>query len=93
MDSELNSLIHHPLRLRIVSYLSRVGQSDYGRLLELLQIDSPELSRQLKTLSKAGLVHLFKRSPNGKTQSASLSVSGEREFKRYKKALRQVILG
>ncbi|WP_396121708.1 transcriptional regulator [Corynebacterium sp. p3-SID1241] len=91
--NELSSLIHSPIRLQIMAYLSRVEQSEYERLREVLDIDAPSLSRQLKVLADAGFVNLFKKSPRGKTQAVALSVLGEKKFREYKKALDHIVQG
>lgn len=51
-----NPVIHAPVRLRLCATLDALGEVEFGRMLELLEISKSALSKNVATLAEAGYV-------------------------------------
>ncbi len=85
--SDLDPLIHAPIRLRITSALAALEPGDalsFSRLGELLGTTSGNLITHLRKLDDADYVHTTKR---GSTTYYSLTELGSQAYARYKATL------
>ncbi len=51
-----DAIIHAPVRLRLCATLEALGEVEFGRMLELLDISKSALSKNVATLTEAGYV-------------------------------------
>ncbi|MFI8943130.1 transcriptional regulator [Streptomyces syringium] len=89
----LTTLMHSPVRLAVLGTLRRVHNASFADLREALDLDSPELSRQLRILEDAGVVELAKLRDGGRRvrTHVRLSDKGRDQFEGYLKHLRSVV--
>ncbi|MBT0565889.1 transcriptional regulator [Williamsia sp. CHRR-6] len=88
---DLDAALHSPPRLKIMSYLFAVAQSDFAVVAQTVGLSAPELSKHLKVLRERGLVRSSVRSGRGAPVTVFLTKQGEREFRAYRKALSQIV--
>jgi DNA-binding MarR family transcriptional regulator len=72
--SELDRLIHEPARLRILTILSGVDESDFNFLLNTLGLTKGNLSSHMDRLEKAGYVEV-KKSFNGRIPHTDFTIT------------------
>lgn len=92
VPQQLDPVIHPPKRLSIMATLRRMGAADFRFLQQQLEISESDLSKQLRTLAKAGYVRVTKRGrgPNSSTWFR-LTAAGRRAFDAHTAALRTLI--
>lgn len=93
-----HDLIHAPVRLRICGLLRPAEELEFAVLREALQLRDANLSKNLKALSEAGLVHLRKelsprRNDSRRLTFASLTPAGRLAFAAHLAALRAIATG
>ncbi len=74
--SELDRTIHEPARLRILTILSGVDESDFNFLLNTLGLTKGNLSSHMDKLEKAGYVDV-KKSFNGRIPHTEFSITAQ----------------
>ncbi|WNF29086.1 transcriptional regulator [Streptomyces sp. C11-1] len=89
----LTTLMHSPVRLAVLGTLRRVHNASFADLCEALDLDSPELSRQLRVLEEAGVVELAKLRGEGRRVRTfvRLSDEGRERFEEYLAHLRALV--
>lgn len=90
----LPTVIHHPLRLAVLSSLRHVEAADFVSLRDAFATTSAEMSRQLGILESAGLVEVLKsRKDRQVVTQARLSDHGRTAFATYLEELRRISEG
>ena len=86
--SDIDRVIHEPVRLRIMSVLTGVDRADFTFMLTTLGLSKGNLSSHIEKLENAGYVRV-KKSFSGKTTLTeySLTKNGKQALERYWNAL------
>lgn len=92
--SEMDALIHSPKRLRLMAILSTFDHVTFALLRDRLELDAPDLSKQIRALKDAGYVRTHKtgRGPGSETWVA-MTRTGMKAYRRHVAALREVLDG
>ena len=92
--SELDPVIHAPKRLRIMAILSTFEHATFALLLERLELNAPDLSKQLKALQEAGYVKTSKtgKGPGSETW-VSMTRRGRHAYNAHAATLRALLDG
>ena len=95
--TELNALIHQPVRLRIMAALDTVDDDtelDFTYLRDLLDLTDGNLGAHLRKLEEAGYVHLRKTYVNRKPRTyIQISIKGRQSFSMHVQALESILQG
>jgi DNA-binding MarR family transcriptional regulator len=87
----LDPLIHAPIRLSIVAFLSEVNRAEFGLVRESVELTAPALSKQVATLEEAGYVRVEKGYVGKRPRTwLSLTPAGQRALRRHLDALRAI---
>jgi DNA-binding MarR family transcriptional regulator len=93
--AQLNSIIHQPVRLRVMASLVALDgaqQIDFRSLGNLLKLTDGNLGSHLQTLEEAGYVKIKKEFVDRKPRtSISLTQKGRYEFEEHVAALKQIL--
>jgi DNA-binding MarR family transcriptional regulator len=88
---QLDPLIHAPIRLSIVAFLSEVNRAEFGLVRESVELTAPALSKQVATLEEAGYVRVEKGYVGKRPRTwLSLTPAGQRALRRHLDALRAI---
>ncbi len=89
----LNTILHQPVRTRIVAYLSTRGESTFNELKQALEITDGNLDSHLKKLSGVNYIQSRKKaSKKGKQQTIyNLTKTGKNEFENYIESLKRIL--
>lgn len=94
-ESELDPVIHAPVRLRIMATLAVLAEGDslsFSRLQHLLELTPGNLITHLRKLDEAGYVTNVKsRGDGGARTSVQLTHTGRAAFERYSATLRKLL--
>lgn len=92
--SELNPIIHAPLRLRLVAMLSVVDELEFARARDALQVSDSVLSKHVSTLADAGYVNVRKPVLGGRRITwLRLTGAGRTAYESHVAALRAIVDG
>ena len=93
VNARFDDLIHAPLRLRICAALDTASDIEFAALEKLLDVTTPNLSKQLKLLTDAGYVRLDKRRQAvGRPRTwVALTATGRRAYRGHVRALQELI--
>lgn len=92
MYDELDTLIHSPLRLAIMSILVSVREAEFNFLKAETKASSGNLSVQIKKLNEAGYVEVKKTFKNNyPLTTCRITGRGVEAFERYVATLRKYI--
>lgn len=93
--ADLNSTIHQPARLRIMSALMALNgeeKMDFSPLAKLLKLTDGNLGAHLQTLEQAGYIKIEKNFVDRKPRTTvSLTKKGKYEFEEHVAALKQIL--
>lgn len=90
--SELDGVIHQPVRTRIVAFLANAGVSGFVELKSALGLSDGHMSTHMRQLIKAGYVDAKKEFVKDKPKTTySLTPVGKKEFSRYLDQLRSIL--
>lgn len=88
----IDEVIHARMRLGIMAYLARMGDTDFPVLKQALGATQGNLSVHLRTLEEAGYLALDKRIEDRKTRTtARMTPAGREAFAAYIAALGALI--
>ena len=89
--SDLDRVIHEPVRLRIVAVLAGVDVADFKFLLTTLGLSNGNLSSHIDKLERAGYVRV-KKSFSGKLPHTDyrLTSAGRKALQKYWTALEEI---
>lgn len=91
-NSELDVVLHQPLRTRIVAYLSTREEATFTELKKLLDVTDGNLEAHIKKLRAAEYVVTHKVKGEGRPQTFyRLTESGKTEFKKYVNQLQSLL--
>ena len=95
--SDLDKVIHQPVRLRIVAALAALDkkeQIDFKTLAKMHQLTDGNLGAHLVKLEEAGYIRVNKGFENRKPRTqVSLTASGRKAFAAHVKALKAILDG
>jgi DNA-binding MarR family transcriptional regulator len=74
MSPALHDALTSPVRLRIAGYLSGCEEADFKAVAAYCRLTSPNLSKQITTLSEAGLLAITKV-PSGRYTTTRLRLT------------------
>ena len=87
----LDPLIHAPIRLSIMAYLSEVDRAEFGLVRDAVELTAPALSKQVSLLEEAGYVTVEKGYVGKRPRTwLSLAPAGRHAFDRHLAALRAI---
>lgn len=90
--TDLDPVIHAPLRLRLVAMLSAVDELEFARAREELQVSDSVLSKHVSTLAEAGYVRVKKPSVSGRRVTRlGLTRAGRTAYRDYRAALQAIL--
>ena len=90
--SELDPLIHAPVRLRMVTALSAVSEAEFVTLRDALEVSDSVLSKHVSALVDAGYVRSRKGIREGRrTTWIGLTSAGRKALREHVTALRRLI--
>jgi DNA-binding MarR family transcriptional regulator len=90
--SRLDSTVHSPVRLAILSILISVERADFNYLKKTTRTTDGNLSTHLSKLEEKGLIRMKKSFKRKKSlTTCSITEKGKKAFSDYLKALEEVI--
>jgi DNA-binding MarR family transcriptional regulator len=90
--ASIDTVIHAPARLMILTYLYVVESADYVFLMRLTGLTWGNLATHLNKLEQAGYVEAQKSFKGKKPQTTlSLTEQGRKAFRAYKESMQQVL--
>ncbi|MEJ2306951.1 MAG: transcriptional regulator [candidate division WOR-3 bacterium] len=90
--SEVNKLIHAPIRLGIMTILSSAKKVNFIYLREKLDVTDGNLSSHMEKLEKAGYVNVKKSFVDKKPNTVySITEKGKKAFRSYLEHLEKII--
>ncbi len=90
--ADIDTLIHTPARLMILTYLYVVESADYVFLNRLTGLTWGNLSTHLTRLEEADYIEITKEFKDKKPNTIiSLTEKGKKAFKEYKQQMQQVL--
>lgn len=90
--SEVNKLIHAPIRLGIMTILSSIKKVNFIYLREKLDVTDGNLSSHMEKLEKAGYVNVRKSFVDKKPNTVySITEKGKKAFRSYLEHLERII--
>ncbi|HVL05894.1 MAG TPA: transcriptional regulator [Acidimicrobiales bacterium] len=90
--TELNPIIHAPLRLRLCAILSAVEAAEFHTLRDSLQVADSVLSKHASALAEAGYLTTRKETIDGRrTTWIGLTRAGRRAVQEHMRALEELI--
>jgi DNA-binding MarR family transcriptional regulator len=97
MTTELNEIIHQPVRLRIMAALVSLNagdEVDFTYLRDLLEVTDGNLGAHLRKLEEAGYILVNKVFVERKPRTyVSVSAEGRRVFQEHVAALEAILKG
>ena len=90
----LDPLIHAPIRLSIMAYLSEVDRAEFALVRDAVEVTAAALSKQVSTLEEAGYVTVEKGYVGKRPRTwLSLAPAGREAMARHLAALRAIADG
>ena len=90
----LDPLIHAPIRLSIMAYLSEVDRAEFGLARDAVEVTAPALSKQVSALEEAGYVTVEKGYVGKRPRTwLALTPAGREAMARHLAALRAIAGG
>ncbi len=90
--ADINTIIHAPARLMVLTYLYVVESADYVFLIRLTGLSWGNLSTHMGKLEEAGYVAVHKEFRGRKPHtSISLTPQGREAFRAYKQRMQQML--
>ena len=94
MKTEIDDLIHQPVRTKIMAYLGNFGESDYTDIKNDLELSDGHMSTHMKKLVAARYVTVNKSFVKNKPKTRyKLSALGKKRLNSYLEDLKSLILG
>ena len=92
MFKPIDTLIHSPLRLSIVSILANSGKTDFNQILAVTGATKGNVSVQLQKLRNAGYIDIHKTfKKNYPHTSCTITAKGKKAFEAYVISIRSYI--
>lgn len=91
-DTELDPILHQPIRTRIVAFLVARGEATFTELKQTLDITDGNLEAHMKKLKSSGYIATHKQSGRGRPQTLySVTQTGSAAFKEYIECLQKLL--
>ncbi|MBN09590.1 MAG: ArsR family transcriptional regulator [Flavobacteriaceae bacterium] len=88
MNKDLDKLLFNPIRLKIISFLFSVENTNFKKLIEVSGASKGNLSIQLKKLSGAGYIKIKKSFENNyPLTKCRITFNGRKAFENFFKNL------
>jgi predicted ArsR family transcriptional regulator len=92
MQSELDQIIHQPIRTKIIALLSNSGECDYTMIKSSLNLTDGHMSTHMKVLVAEMYVEMEKTFVNNKPKTTyKLTKLGKKKFSSYIDALKSIV--
>lgn len=92
IDLEIDRLVHEPVRLKILAYLSEVESADFVFLVSRLGLTMGNLSAHISKLQKAGYIKIEKSFKGNRPHTMiSRTALGEDAFSKYRDGMLQLL--
>jgi DNA-binding transcriptional ArsR family regulator len=92
IDLEIDRLVHEPVRLKILAYLSEVESADFVFLVSRLGLTMGNLSAHISKLQEAGYIKIDKSfKENRPHTNISLTALGEDAFSKYRAGILKLL--
>ncbi len=89
---DLDSVIHERVRLGILAFLARNGETDFGTLKRTLDVTDGNLSRHLRVLEEEGIIDVKKTFVKRRPRTYyKLTDKGKKRFNRYLQVLENIL--
>ncbi len=91
--SELNRILHQPIRTQIVAYLVAHEQCDYNTVKKLFDLSDGHMTTHMRELLGSGYVIAEKLTIDGKSKTIyHITSEGHVAFNEYVAELRKIIM-
>lgn len=91
-STELDRVIHQPIRTRIMAMLVNIGECDYTTIKNTLQLSDGHMSTHMKELVSSEYVEMEKAFVENKPKTTyRITKLGRAKFVEYVKALKNII--
>jgi len=92
IDLEIDRLVHEPVRLKILAYLSEVESADFVFLVSRLGLTMGNLSAHISKLQEAEYIKIDKSFKGNRPHTMiSLTAHGAEAFARYREGMLQLL--
>jgi DNA-binding MarR family transcriptional regulator len=92
LEQEINRLIHEPVRLKVLAFLSLLESADFTFLVSRLGLTMGNLSAHISKLQEAGYIEVEKGYKDNRPQTMiSLSEAGRKAFQEYRQQMLQIL--
>ena len=92
VNIEINRLVHEPVRLKILAYLSVVESADFVFLISRLDLTMGNLSAHVNKLKNAGYIEVDKGFKDNRPHTMlSLTKVGSKAFNLYREDMLQLL--
>ncbi len=89
---EIDTMVHEPARLRLLTYLSLLERADFVYLLGQSGLSKGNLSVQMGNLAEAGLVRVEKEFVNNRPRTTyALTTEGRARLAAYRRTLAAIL--
>ncbi len=89
---DIDTLLHEPVRLRLLTFLSMLERADFMYLLRQSGVSKGNLSVQMAKLEEAGIVSVDKELVDGRPRTTySLAAKGRKALSQYKRTMQEVL--
>ena len=89
---ELDQVLNTPVRLAIVSVLTKVKQADFNHLMEITRTTQGNMSHQLKRLKEEGYIEIEKTFKGNYPHTVcKLTPKGKKAFENYVEAIKKYL--
>ena len=88
MDQEFDRIVHEPVRLKILAYLSVVESADFVFLISRMGLTMGNLSAHINKLNGAGYIEVHKGFKDNRPHTmVSMTDAGRAAFDQYRKEM------
>ena len=92
IDLEIDRLVHEPVRLKILAYLSEVESADFVFLVSRLGLTMGNLSAHISKLQEAGYIKIEKSFKDNRPHTMiSRTALGEDAFSSYREGMLKLL--
>lgn len=92
LNVEINRLVHEPVRLKILAYLSLVESADFVFLVSRIGLTMGNLSAHVSKLAEAGYIKVIKEFKDNRPHTMiSLTQAGRDAFFNYREEILQIL--
>ena len=93
-NSDLDQILHQPVRTKVIAFLANSGASDFTTLKKALDLTDGHMSTHMKLLVENGYVDVEKTFVDNKPKTTyKISKEGRKKFSDYINVLKQLVMG